>query len=169
MGENMDIRLLKPEDAKEYKKIRLEALQNSPEAFSSSFDEEKGNPVEAYENRLHSAESFTFGAFERDRLMGVTTFLKEKKSKLKHRANIVAMYVSPEKRGMGIGKSLMLAAIQKGKEMEEIEQINLCVVSTNESAKKLYTSLGFKAFGIEKRALKIEGRYFDDEHMVLFL
>jgi ribosomal protein S18 acetylase RimI-like enzyme len=102
-------------------------------------------------------------------LIGVCTLLKEQKSKLKHRATIVAMFVSPQKRGMGIGKLLMLAAIQKAIELDEIEQINLCVVSSNASAKKLYTSMGFKTFGIESKALKIEGRYFDDEYMVLFL
>ncbi|MDQ0199593.1 GNAT family N-acetyltransferase [Neobacillus ginsengisoli] len=165
----MDIRLLNQEDAKEYRKIRLEALKNNPEAFSSSFEEEKEFPVENYESRLQSEVSFTFGVFEKEQLIGVGTLLKEQKSKLKHRANIVAMYVSPLKRGMGIGKSIMQAAIQKAKDAEEIEQINLCVVSTNMSAKKLYTSLGFKTFGIEQKALKIDGRYFDDEYMVLFL
>lgn len=165
----MDIRLLKPEDAEEYRKIRLEALKNNPESFTSSFEEEKEVPVENYEGRFRSDVSFTFGAFENEQLIGVCTLLKEQKSKLKHRANIVAMYVSPQKRGMGIGKLLMLAAIQKAIELDEIEQVNLCVVSSNASAKKLYTSMGFKTFGIERKALKIEGRYFDDEYMVLFL
>jgi hypothetical protein len=42
----MDIRLLKPEDAEEYRKIRLEALKNNPESFTSSFEEEKEVSVE---------------------------------------------------------------------------------------------------------------------------
>ncbi|WP_331435161.1 GNAT family N-acetyltransferase [Bacillus sp. SA1-12] len=119
--------------------------------------------------RFHSQESFTFGAFENEKLFGVVTLVKEKKSKLIHRANIFAMYVSPEKRGIGVGKYLILKAIKKAKENEEIEQIYLTVVSTNSRAKRLYSSLGFKVFGKDKKALKLEQTYFDEELMVLFL
>ncbi len=50
-----------------------------------------------------------------------------------------------------------------------LEQLTLGVVSTNEPAKRLYESMGFKTYGIEKRAIKMNGVYSDDEHMVLFL
>ncbi|WP_317935242.1 GNAT family N-acetyltransferase [Sporosarcina aquimarina] len=45
----------------------------------------------------------------------------------------------------------------------------ITVVTTNSTAKKLYTSLGFEKFGTEKRALKVDGDYFDEDLMVLFL
>ncbi|MGM7722919.1 hypothetical protein [Metabacillus sp. Hm71] len=91
----MEIRLLNPLDAKNYLNLRLEALQSSPEAFSSSYEEEKDHPVEKYEIRFRAQDSFTFGAFENEKLFGAVTLVKEKKLKLKHRANIFAMYVSP--------------------------------------------------------------------------
>jgi len=34
-------------------------------------------------------------------------------------------------------------------------------------ARSLYRSLGFRSFGIEPRALKVDGSYVDQEHMVL--
>ncbi len=37
----MEIRLLNPEDAVLYKALRLEALQNHPEAFGSDYEAEK--------------------------------------------------------------------------------------------------------------------------------
>jgi ribosomal protein S18 acetylase RimI-like enzyme len=95
--------------------------------------------------------------------------VKESKLKLKHKANIFAVYVSPEKRGIGLGKCLMVEAIKKAKDLEGIEQIYLTVVTTNESAKKLYSFWGFEVFGREKRALKLDNTYFDEEHMVFFL
>ena len=61
------------------------------------------------------------------------------------------MYVSPSKRSLGIGKVLMEEAIKKAKGIEGLEQVYLAVVSTNESAKKLYSSLEFKVFGTEKK------------------
>ena len=44
----MTIRRLNPLDAEAYLGIRLEGLINTPEAFASSHEEEKDNPVEKY-------------------------------------------------------------------------------------------------------------------------
>jgi ribosomal protein S18 acetylase RimI-like enzyme len=148
----MEIRLLNPLDAENYLVIKLESLQNSPEAFASSYEEEKDQPVEKYKNRFESKDSFTFGAFEKAELVGVIILVKEKLFKLSHRANIIAMYISPEKRGFGVGKALLEEAIKKAKNLDGVEQVYLTVVTTNEPAKRLYSLLGFEVFGIEKRA-----------------
>ncbi|WP_066295790.1 GNAT family N-acetyltransferase [Bacillus sp. FJAT-29937] len=165
----MNIRLLNPNDAVAYRDLRLIALKNHPAAFASSYEEEKDRPAEVYGERFQSGDSFTFGAFENEALIGSVTLFKESKLKLKHRANIFAMYVSPEKRKMGIGKHLMASALKKARELNEIEQIYLTVEATNEPAKKLYQSFGFETFGRDPKALKIEDVYFDEEHMVLYL
>jgi len=161
---------LKPDDAENYLSLRLEALQNSPLAFASSYEEEKDDSLEKYRVRFAAAKnSFTYGAFEGIQLMGVTTLVREQKMKLKHRANIVAMYVKPQYRGNGIGKALLDKAIWKAKNMEEIEQLYLTVVTSNEPAKKLYFSMGFEVFAEEKRALKIDDTYYDEEWRVMIL
>ncbi|WP_316246610.1 GNAT family N-acetyltransferase [Sutcliffiella horikoshii] len=61
----------------------------------------------------------------------------------------------------------MNVAINKAKELEKIEQIYLAVTAGNEPAKRLYTSLGFVTYGIDRNGLKIEDTYFDEELMVL--
>ncbi|MBP2241904.1 RimJ/RimL family protein N-acetyltransferase [Cytobacillus eiseniae] len=165
----MDIRRLKPSDAVEYREMRLIALKSHPEAFASSFEEEKENPADIYAKRFASDESYTFGAFEKEKLIGSVTLLKETKLKLKHRALIVAMYVSDDSRRKGVGKALIAAALDHAKSQAGIEQIYLAVESTNEPAKKLYSSFGFEVFGKDKCALKIGDNYFDEEHMVLVL
>ena len=166
----MKIRLLDTFDAENYRSIRLEALQNSPEAFASSYEEEKDQHIEMFKNKIKLKDSVTFGAFDKGELVGIITLSKEELYKLRHRANIVAMYVSPQKRGLGIGKALMGEAIKKAKDTDCLEQVYLTVVSTNEPAKKLYTLMGFEVFGTEKRALKLENNiYFDEDQMVLFL
>lgn len=165
----MKTRRLNPLDAEAYLAIRLKALQNNPEAFGSSYEEEKDQPVEKYKLRFQSSDSITLGAFVDDQLVGVVTLFRESLAKLQHRANIVAMYVSTEQRGMGIGKSLMVDAIQVANDWTGVEQVYLTVVTTNEPAKKLYASLGFEVFGTEKKALKVNDTYYDEEHMVLFL
>lgn len=164
----MNIRLLTAADAEVYRELRLEGLQTNPEAFGSSFEEEKDISLESFASRLEEQGTFTFGAFNQGDLLGVATLVQANKVKLKHKASIFAVYVSPKKRGLGIGKQLMVEVINQAKRLVDVEQINLTVVSSNESAKGLYTTLGFHVFGTERNALKIGQQYFDEDYMVLF-
>jgi RimJ/RimL family protein N-acetyltransferase len=43
-----------------------------------------------------------------------------------------------------------------------VELLQLAVVSENETARRLYASLGFVEYGVERKALKQYGRYFDE-------
>ncbi|WP_112179676.1 GNAT family N-acetyltransferase [Paraliobacillus zengyii] len=166
----MEIRQLVADDASEYLTNRLIALQENPEAFGSSYEEEKNDSIEKYINRFKlSLDSFTFGAFEQSELIGTISLVKETKLKLKHRANIVAVYVKPENRGKGLGNALLLKAIEKAKTINEIEQLYLTVSTKNSAAKKVYKSMGFEICGTEERSLKYKDTYYDADHMVLFL
>jgi ribosomal protein S18 acetylase RimI-like enzyme len=170
-GTKMEVRLLNSDDAENYWTLRLEALKNNPEAFATSYEEaiKRENPIEQVVRNINSEGNFTFGAFDNKELVGMVTLLQEKPEKLQHRANIFAMYVTPKKQGLGLGKALLTAAVQKATEIETIEKVNLSVVATNEKAKKLYCQLGFKVFGLEEKALKVNGGFYDEEHMVLHL
>ncbi|WP_432355823.1 GNAT family N-acetyltransferase [Sporosarcina sp. A2] len=165
----MMIRQLHEQDAKNYRNLRLEALRVSPEAFGSTLEEEKDFPVEKYITRIQIKDSYTYGVFEQHELIGIITLVKEKLMKLSHRANIVAMYVCPEKRDLGIGRDLVNAAIHKARELEGIEQIHLTVVTSNQPARNLYLRLGFEVVGTEKQALKLDDTYYDEDLMVLYL
>ena len=165
----MKVRRLTVEDAEYYRKMRLQALKEHPEAFSSSYEEEGQYSLDVYKDRFQSNNSLTLGAFEKGVLIGTVTLLVENKLKLRHRASIVAMYVAPKYRKKRVGHTLMTEAIKIAKEKNGIEQIYLSVEAMNTPAKKLYSSFGFEVYGLEKRALKIGDNYFDEEHMVLFL
>ncbi|WP_428910822.1 N-acetyltransferase family protein [Niallia sp. Krafla_26] len=167
----MEIRRLRSlEDAEKYRIIRLESLQNCPESFVASYEEEKDFSIETFMHQLQSDGSFTYGAFEENQLVGIITLYLDQPYKLGHRAHIGAMYVSSSKRSLGVGKVLMEEAIRKAKSIEGIEQIYLAVVSTNEPAKKLYSTLGFTVFGTEKKGLRVDHDvYYDVDFMILFL
>jgi ribosomal protein S18 acetylase RimI-like enzyme len=167
----VEIRQLTSTDAPKYWDLRLEALRQAPEAFLTSYDDaiKRENPIAQVVSNLTTEGNYTFGAFDGEELIGVVTLLQEKAEKIQHRANIYAMYVTPKKQGLGVGESLLTAAINKAKSIDGIEKINLSVVANNEPAIKLYTKLGFKVYGLEEKAMKLNGVYLDDEHRVLHL
>ncbi|WBL15960.1 GNAT family N-acetyltransferase [Sutcliffiella sp. NC1] len=167
----MFVRKLVSVDAATYWNLRLEALKQNPEAFASSYEEalQKENPIEQVQQNLTAKGSYTFGAFIENKLVGMVTLVQEKAIKLSHRANIFAMYVSPTARGTGVAKALIQTAIDEAKTLDGVIKINLTVVASNESAKRLYNSVGFQVYGTEKKALKVNETYYDEEHMVLFL
>jgi RimJ/RimL family protein N-acetyltransferase len=167
----MEITLLNETHAEDYWNLRLEMLKQSPSSFGSSYEEalERQNPIEMTKKRLSSKESFTFGLLVEEKLAGAVTMVRESAMKMNHKASIYAMYVTPVQRGQGLARRLLETAINLANETEGIEQLMITVVTTNETAKGLYHSCGFKPYGTEKRALKYNEEYYDEELMVMFL
>jgi len=165
----MNIRILNEEDAQLYQELRLSALNTNPEAFGSAYEREVEFPLDRVIERMKpTKEKFVLGAFEKSgSLVGIVTFMRETSVKTVHKGNVYGMYVALEHRKQGIGKSLMLELLKRARDFDGLEQINLTVVSENESAKKLYNSLGFEVYGVERNALKYNAQYFNEDLMVL--
>lgn len=172
----MLIRALTESDAKQFWNLRLRSLKESPEAFGASYEEEVNTPIDKLISRFSSdfilplEENFILGVFnENNYMVGVVGFRRERSKKLRHKASVWGMYVVPELRQTGIGKLLLTELLNKAKSLDGIEQVNLSVVSSNIKAKGLYSSLGFKTYGLEKNALKVGKQYFDDDLMAFFI
>ncbi|MFB9325180.1 GNAT family N-acetyltransferase [Paenibacillus aurantiacus] len=167
----MIIRLLTVGDAEGYRALRLRALREHPEAFLSTYEAEVARPIEATSAKLApETGKFTLGAFDASgRLAGVATLVRETNPKIAHKANVYAVYVAPEARGNRVGQSLLQALIAKARACDGVEQLHLTVMASNKAAVRLYASVGFVAYGTEPRAMKIDGSYYDDQHMVLVL
>ncbi|CAN7547101.1 GNAT family protein [Paenibacillus sp. LjRoot153] len=164
----MYIRVLDEHDAKIYQELRLSALQNSPEAFGSTYEREVHFTLDMVADRIKpKKDTFVIGAVdEGGALVGSVSFVRESSLKTSHKGNVYAMFVALNQRGQGLGKKLLIELIRRASECDGVEQINLAVISQNEAAKKLYTSLGFKVYGVERNALKYNGTYYDEDLMV---
>jgi len=154
----MQIRRLLPADGVIYREVRLEALRLAPEAFSSDLARESAEPVRSFNARLD--DSAVFGAFAGGDLIGIAGFFACKGRKEAHKGALWGMYVRPQARRAGIGRRLAEAVIDHAR--RQVELLQLSVVSNNEGARRLYASLGFVEYGIEKNALKEAGRYWDE-------
>lgn len=171
----MQIRQFVQADASEYWELRLKALYECPESFGASYEEEKDKSLDLIKQRLKESfeltdSKFILGCFGEDKnLLGMVGLFREHRKKLRHKATIYGMYVIPEARLNGVGKSLILDAVSKARKMKGLEQINLGVVVTNIEARNLYRRCGFEVYGVEKHALKLNDKYLDEELMVLYL
>lgn len=151
--------------------LRLESLQQTPEAFASSYEEEVIWTTEVYQERQKtSPDNFIIGAFVNNtELIGMAGFAHERFRKCKHIGILWGMYVKPEYRGQKTGELIMKTLIENVRTFPQIEQINLGVVSTLTPAIKLYENSGFVQFGSEKNAFKNNGIYSTVLHYTLFL
>ncbi|PRZ12629.1 ribosomal protein S18 acetylase RimI-like enzyme [Laceyella sediminis] len=120
----MVIRLLRETDAEAYRDVRLRALQESPEAFGSSYEEETQWTVAQFAEKLAvTPERWMLGAFDgKGKLVGVIGWYRGARLKIRHKSHIVAVYVEPEHRGKGIAKQLLSQAIDRVRTETDIEQ-----------------------------------------------
>lgn len=154
-------------DAADYRALRLEGLRHNPGSFSSSWDEESIRPLDDFAARLE--RNFIFGARQTGTatLQGVAGFYVREQIKARHKGVLFGMYVRPDARGSGIGRALVARVIDCAATL--VEEITLTVGADNASAIRLYRSAGFEQYALERRALKVDGRYHDEAMMALKL
>src|SRR5262249_37430088 len=156
-------------DALSLVSLRREALEAEPLAFGASPEDDLGLSLEFVQRVLtDDREQAVFGCFEGDALAGMVGVMREGKRKRRHAGSIWGMYVSPRARRKGNGRALLEAAVQQARAWG-LEQVQLGVTEAAPTARNLYESLGFRAWGREPRALHWNGRFVDEFHLALDL
>jgi ribosomal protein S18 acetylase RimI-like enzyme len=164
----MEIRRLGPEDAADYRALRIRALWEFPEAFTSSFEEDEKQPIEVWELRLAGEHTLFWGAFDAGKLSGMVGLERERRAKNRHKATVIGMYVSQEYFGTGMGRALIDELLAGARAMG-LELLVLTVTEGNDVATRFYEAAGFRSFGIEPRAVKLEDTYYGKNHMYMDL
>ncbi len=163
------IRLLNPLDVDEFIRIRLESLKVDPLAFGSAYEEGVDREVTIKRFEQHNEANFIVGYWEGKKLQGIVGFIQHTRPKIKHKGFIWGMYVDSSLRGKGIGRELLVACLEKAKQIEGLQKISLSVTHTQAPALHLYQQIGFQEYGRERCSMLVDGIPCNEIFMDYFL
>ena len=162
------VRPLTVADADAYHRLRLESLLLHPEAFGASFEEEAPLTPQQVIDKLSTPRITRFGGFASDELVGLAGLQIRPGLKEQHKAYLFSMYVNAAHRRTELAERLVEAVIA-GARAEGAVVIHLSVTMGNAPAQRLYRRMGFSVYGVERRSLKVNGVFHDEELMALDL
>jgi RimJ/RimL family protein N-acetyltransferase len=150
-------------DTMPFRELRLEALQDSPTAFSADYQQNLNQPPKYWEDRLsmEEDEATIFLAEHEGNLIGMTGIARGGSPKTRHGAWIWGVYVSPEWRGLRVAEELISLCLTWAK-ARKIFIVKLGVAATNQPAIRCYERCGFVTYGTEPRAVFYEDKYYDE-------
>ena len=149
-------------DASRFRELRLEALSDSPTAFSMDYEKARNYPQKYWEDTLtlDDNESAIFFAEHEDKLISTTGIARGRSPKTRHAADVWGVYTSAQWRGLHIAEELIRSCLEWAK-ARDIVIARLGVTTMNKPAIRCYERCGFKIYAIESRAMLYEGKYYD--------
>jgi RimJ/RimL family protein N-acetyltransferase len=150
-------------DAIRFRELRLEALEDSPIAFSADYQRNFNQPAKYWEDLLtpHQDESTMFiGEFD-EKLIAMTGVMRGNSPKTRHSVWIWGVYVTPKWRGLHIAEEIIKTCIDWAT-TRGVVLAKLGVAAVNRPAIRCYERCGFKVYGTEPRAVLVDGIYYDE-------
>ena len=167
MEESISVVVLGPQDWRDLRAIRLEALRSEPAAYSSSYEETLARSDEHWQQRLASDHSVHLLARAQSRPIGMVGGYLGSDEGDESVAVVFGMYVAREYRGRGIGRLLLSSLIDRLSAFPQITTIRLGVTETQDPARALYESVGFQVIGKTEEGIVVDGRQVDELIMEL--
>lgn len=118
-------------DLRDYRALRLEALQKEPQAFGSSYEDQKDAPNADWQTWLNNYKEgkrnwMVFAAINK-KLVGMLGAFQTDKDIEAQIAQVIAVYVTTAARGKGVSKLLMKRLIDKLSNDTPIKKLKLAV------------------------------------------
>lgn len=121
--------------------VRLRALEDAPSAFGSRLQDERHRSEHHWREWIQRANAATLLAFDDGAAVGIVrTAIAEDDP---DRAELLSMWVAPERRATGVGDALV-DAVKDWCRARGVRTIELWVTETNEPARLLYQRHGFE-------------------------
>lgn len=146
------VRTLGDDDAAAYNAFLRRGVEQHPDTLRISPADIAAQPFAT----PHGPEGATFVAVAPDASwLGVVTVEREQgRSKRRHVAWVLRMYVDQHSAGSGIGRALLRRAIEQARSFAGVAKLNLTVAAHNQRAVGLYESEGFSVFAREEDAFR---------------
>ena len=140
------IRRIQASEWRSLRALRLEALQDSPRSYGSTYAGEVTRTDAAWQERAAAGaaglDEVAVVAVVGDRWVGMARGYLELPG-----AHLIAVFVQPAWRGRGIGQRVSQAVVDWAGERGATEVL-LSVSDWNEGARRVYERLGFRATGV---------------------
>jgi len=168
------IRRLTAKDAEAYHALSLLALQETPTAFTPTYEEYLAFSLDWARDRLVSAarpHDFFLGAFnnQTSELVGMAGLTLAPRQQERHKATLWSVAVASRAQGQGIGRALVEQMLREASSIDGLLQVQLHVSADNKQAVRLYQQCGFVPFGLEPRGMMFKGQGVNKLHMVIML
>jgi ribosomal protein S18 acetylase RimI-like enzyme len=107
-----------------------------------------------------------FVALDRGRVVGWCDVTPREQRPTTRHSGVLGIGVLPEWRGRGVGRRLIEHALEASRAFP-LARVELTVRADNERAVALYRKIGFEVEGRRRRAMLVDGVYYDDIIMAL--
>ncbi len=151
--------LLTSDDVDIFRRIRLEALREEPNAFASTAAQWEALSEEEWKDRM--THNPVFVAFNGPEPVGLMGYMRQGADKMAHRATLVMVYLRKDRRCGGFAGA-MLAALMTHARETGIRQMELAVSTENPAAVRFYEREGFVPFGRIPCGFLQDGREVDE-------
>jgi len=160
------IRSLTSEDWKEFRDLRLKALEENPIAYGIAVTDESVRSDEDWKAICQDAHNgkgkWYFIAEYKGRLVGIVGAQEQNGSYMSHLVEIVGAYVDPDFRRCGVMKQLFYALKNRLLETSHVEQLIAWVtLHEHQTGKYVFECFSFKYAGKLSRVTKYDGQYYD--------
>lgn len=145
----MRLHTVQRRDWQDYRDIRLAALKDAPSAFASTWQEEASLAAVRWIERAQRSEDGHLGtivmaADDADRWVGLAGGYRPGDRGAD--AELISMWVAPDRRGQEIGPELVRAVLAWA-ESHRADSVGLWVNAANWPAIRLYEKAGFRGTG----------------------
>jgi len=167
----MKISRLTPNDYDHFYALRLESLEACPEEFATDAEAWKNASRETIDNLLVASEERQdapiLGAWEDDTLIGMIGANRNLRPTVRHKSTLWGMYVKSASRRRGVGNALLEEVVRVLKDEPELRLIRAVVTVTSRDAISILEKKGFKVYGQDPEAKRLDDTYFDQVYMWL--
>jgi RimJ/RimL family protein N-acetyltransferase len=147
------VRRIAADEWEPFRRLRLEALKDSPLAFVEQYDESLAEPDEFWRDRVHLSatdpDRTTVVAIHDGRFIGKASCFLDPRVTDTRAGHLVGVYVTPAARGTGVADAVVVAALRWAYEEAGVEVVRLFVTEINPRAEAFYRRLGFERTGLE--------------------